>query len=228
MNKTKLNIIFWSKIIIFIYILISPFIYGKWIRYLNKIYIKIILLLLIVILTYIDFELSLLAMIAFLLFLINLNKLDIKNTENMVNSLSQKEQANKILALQQLQIEAQKKEISEKISNYNLDYNSKSSETINKKEEIYNFPDDNRKDETDEININEISEKINNYNLDYNSKSSETINKKEEIYDFPNEYCPEHNCRLNNINKSYADYINKLSPLSSINNIQTNILENFI
>lgn len=56
---------------------ISPFINNSWLRFINYTPIKIILLIIIVLLSFIDLQLAVLSMIAFLIILVNLNKEDI-------------------------------------------------------------------------------------------------------------------------------------------------------
>lgn len=62
------------KIILLIYIVISPFISYKYMTFINATLVKILILLLIILVSFIDLQLAVLLMIAFLILLVNLNK----------------------------------------------------------------------------------------------------------------------------------------------------------
>ena len=77
MDIKQEDVLLFFKIFIFAYIVISPFINNSWLKFINYTPIKIILLIIIVLLSFIDLQLAVLSMIAFLIILVNLNKEDI-------------------------------------------------------------------------------------------------------------------------------------------------------
>jgi len=77
MDIKQEDVLLFFKIFIFAYIVISPFINNSWLNFINYTPIKIILLIIIVLLSFIDLQLAVLSMIAFLIILVNLNKEEI-------------------------------------------------------------------------------------------------------------------------------------------------------
>jgi len=70
MNENILTVI---KIAFFMYIILSPFINYKYLTYLNNVCIKVILLVIIVTVSFIDLQLAIIMTLAFLILIINLN-----------------------------------------------------------------------------------------------------------------------------------------------------------
>lgn len=62
------------KIILLVYIVLSPFISYKYMRFINAAFVKIAILLLIILVSFVDLQLAILLMISFLVLLVNLNK----------------------------------------------------------------------------------------------------------------------------------------------------------
>ena len=81
------------KIIILGYIVLSPFLSYKYMTFVNATPIKILILLLIVLVSFIDLQLAVLLMIAFLILLVNLNKEVLVLLKNKVTS----EESGKVL-----------------------------------------------------------------------------------------------------------------------------------
>jgi hypothetical protein len=71
--KIDENILTILKIAFFIYIVLSPFINYKYLTYLNNICIKVILLVIIVTVSFIDLQLAIIMTLAFLILIINMN-----------------------------------------------------------------------------------------------------------------------------------------------------------
>ena len=85
MDIKQEDVLLFFKIFIFAYIVISPFINNSWLKFINYTPIKIILLIIIVLLSFIDLQLAVLSMIAFLIILVNLNKEDIISMNSKEN-----------------------------------------------------------------------------------------------------------------------------------------------
>ena len=80
------NYIFIIKIILFVFIAISPVLNFKSLLFLNNTFVKILLLTCIIILCFIDFQLGLIATIAFLILIINLNNNILMSSQRKVDS----------------------------------------------------------------------------------------------------------------------------------------------
>lgn len=63
-----------AKVAFFIYIILSPFIDHKYISFLNTTFAKVILLVLIVVVSFVDLQLAIIMTLAFLVLIVNLNK----------------------------------------------------------------------------------------------------------------------------------------------------------
>jgi hypothetical protein len=77
MDIKQYDVLLFFKLLIFGYIIISPFINNSWLKFINYTPIKIIILIIIILLSFIDLQLAILVTIAFLVILINLNKYEI-------------------------------------------------------------------------------------------------------------------------------------------------------
>ena len=77
MDIKQEDVLLFFKIFIFAYIVISPFINNSWLNFINYTPIKILLLIIIVLISFIDLQLAVLSMIGFLIVLVNLNKEEI-------------------------------------------------------------------------------------------------------------------------------------------------------
>lgn len=85
-TKMIQNYIFMIKIVLFVFIAISPVLNFKVLSFLNNTFIKILLLTCIIILCFIDFQLGLIATIAFLIIIINLNNNILMSTQRRIDS----------------------------------------------------------------------------------------------------------------------------------------------
>lgn len=89
-KKFKPDVVLISKVILFIFILLSPFIKFNTLTFLNNVIIKILLVITLLVLCFVDFQLALIATIAFLILVINMNNnmlIDIKKKmDNFTNS----------------------------------------------------------------------------------------------------------------------------------------------
>lgn len=74
------------KILILVYIVLSPFINYKHMRFMNSTFIKISILILIILVSFVDLQLAILLMVAFLVFLVNLNKDSVFKVKSSVSS----------------------------------------------------------------------------------------------------------------------------------------------
>jgi len=86
MDIKQEDVLLFFKLFIFGYIIISPFINNSWLKFMNYTPIKIVILITIVLLSFIDLQLGVLSMVAFLVILINLNKEEIMVMNNKANS----------------------------------------------------------------------------------------------------------------------------------------------
>jgi hypothetical protein len=218
MNIKKDDLLIFVKILIFGYILASPFISHIYLTFINYTPIKIIFLIIIVLLSFIDLQLAVLTIIAFLLILVNLNKEDIKNmqkkadkeyttseelTHNIIDSIAKPINKEEMIRGKSiLQIPSDILEI-EKFQNPFSEMPNNPIKPNEKYEQTYRY---NYNDETQTIskfpkpycNIVEydpilISQGLSDYSLDYRTKP-------------------------------YEEYIRHLSPNKSIDNIQTNMV----
>ena len=74
MNLPPYNVLTFLKVIVFLYIIISPFFNYSYVSFLNTLFAKVLLLALIVVASFIDLQLAVLLTLAFLILIINLNK----------------------------------------------------------------------------------------------------------------------------------------------------------
>lgn len=85
-----MDIVLSTKIIIFSYIVISPFISYKYLSFLNTIAAKISIILLIIGTTFLDIQLAIILTLAFLILVINLNKSTIEPYIQKLQSSSER------------------------------------------------------------------------------------------------------------------------------------------
>lgn len=79
-----MDVILVLKIVVLAYILVSPFVDHSVISFVNATPVKVLLLIAIILVSFIDLHLAMLFMIAFLILLINLYKKDLQNLKNTI------------------------------------------------------------------------------------------------------------------------------------------------
>lgn len=239
------------KILIFIYIIISPFISYEWLSFINITPIKVILLVVIVILSFVDLQLAILAMIAFLILLVNLNKLEIikmkeiiiledpKNQdiiENMINKLKEGKEGDDDDDEEEERKNEKKHQgkIKEKEEMYGYGYVSRGKLPLPlPEEEVYpTKPTEPIQAMIDRSVVTKYKEEM----VRSQTFPKEIIEKFDEdtMSNFPKPYCNMveydknlisegiYDYSLDKRTKPYEEYIKKLSPNASIDSIQTN------
>lgn len=200
------------KILIFIYIIISPFISHSWLSCVNATPIKVILLIIIVLLSFIDLQLAVLSMIAFFILLVNLNKQDLFKMNTDIKDIKDIIKDKDIKDIQNIQ-DIKDIKVIQNIQDIPIIQDNSIETMVNKKEQMIrgqSFP------------LPEIVEQFEN--------------KNQTIYNFPQPYCNtteyEPNLISNGIyiysidnrTKPYEEYIRKLSPEKSLELIQSNTI----
>jgi hypothetical protein len=238
MDINKDDLLLFVKILIFVYIVASPFISHVWLRFVNYTAIKILLLIIIVFLSFIDLQLAVLAMIAFLIILVNLNKEDIKNMtktadkkfttseelKNHISSIIQSEEhitQTKEHMVRGHSIFPIPSDILEVEKYQNID---------GEQSPDVNFEEYQNQNIDAEQSQNPFPEKSHGNNYDDESEVRQTISE------FPKPYCNiiEYDpilisqglsdYSLDYRTKPYEEYLRHLSPNKSIENIQTNMI----
>jgi hypothetical protein len=210
----KEDLLLFVKILIFAYIVSSPFISHSWLTFINYTPIKIIFLIIIILTSFVDLQLAVLAMIAFLLILVNLNKEDIKKMQKKADTeyTTSEELANHILTSIK---------------------NPINKEHMIRGQSIMPIPSDIVKIEKFKNTTfeNQISP-IQKFNTEYENEEEVIQN----ISQFPKPYCNiiEYDpilisqgladYSLDYRTKPYEEYMRHLSPNKSIDSIQTNIV----